>query len=81
MKPPITPTGAPVLSCDLDDHCVQVDCETELPELPDSLADNAEAPDYVAHYCGLDYLSRHTRTGPTTDEAQERDAPGSPQAR
>lgn len=58
MKAPLTPTGAPVLSCDLDDHCVQVDCETEMPEIPDSLADNAEAPDYVAHYCGLDYLAK-----------------------
>lgn len=58
MKAPLTPTGAPVLSCDLDDHCVRVDCETELPELPDSLANNPEAPDYVAHYCGLDYLAK-----------------------
>lgn len=60
MKPPLTPAGAPVLSCDLDDHCVHVDCEIDLPELPDSLADNPEAPDYVAHYCGLDYLAKRS---------------------
>lgn len=71
MKAPINPSGAPVLSCNLDDHCVQVDCETDLPELPDSLADNAEAPDYVAHYCGLDYLSRHARSKQTEDEADD----------
>lgn len=71
MKAPVTPTGAPVLSCDLDDHCVQVDCEADLPELPDSLADNPEAPDYVAHYCGLDYLAK--RTGKAQDEPASED--------
>lgn len=71
MKIPITPSGAPVLSCNLDDHCVRVDCETDLPELPDSLADNAEAPDYVAHYCGLDYLATHARTGPAENESED----------
>jgi hypothetical protein len=71
MKTPVNPSGAPVLSCNLDDHCVQVDCETDLPDLPDSLADNAEAPDYVAHYCGLDYLAKHAKDGQTGDEAEE----------
>lgn len=70
MKAPINPSGAPVLSCDLDDHCVQVDCETDLPELPDSLADNAEAPDYVAHYCGLDYLAKHVKNSDEVHEAE-----------
>lgn len=71
MKAPLTPTGAPVLSCDLDDHCVHVDCETDLPELPDSLADNPEAPDYVAHYCGLDYLAKRSGTKQVEETPEE----------
>jgi hypothetical protein len=71
MKAPINPSGAPVLSCNLDDHCVQVDCETDLPVLPDSLTDNPEAPDYVAHYCGLDYLAKHAKTDQSEDEPED----------
>ncbi len=63
MKAPTNPAGAPVLSCELDDHCVHVDCESDLPTLPESLVSNPEAPDYVAHYCGLDYLARQRRPG------------------
>ncbi len=74
MKAPLTPTGAPVLSCDLDDHCVHVDCETDLPELPDSLAGNAEAPDYVAHYCGLDYLAKRAVLRQTDDLTEQDDS-------
>lgn len=54
-----TPAGALVLSCELDQNCVQLDCETLLPDLPESLTNSPELPDYLAHYCGLDYLAKH----------------------
>ncbi|MCU0841720.1 MAG: hypothetical protein MUC79_08390 [Thiobacillaceae bacterium] len=56
---PINPSGGPVLACDLDDFCEVLDCDSLLPDPPPSLVDNPEVPDYVAHYCGLDYLYRH----------------------
>ncbi|MCS6786735.1 MAG: hypothetical protein NZ524_06865 [Thiobacillaceae bacterium] len=70
-KPPVNPTGAPVLSCDLDDHCVHVDCEADLPELPESLVHNPQVPDYVAHYCGLDYLANKRPADAQAGEAPE----------
>lgn len=73
MNSHLTPTGAPVLSCDLDDHCVKVDCSSLLPELLESLADNPEAPDYVAHFCGLDYLAKRPTPAVTQDESDDPD--------
>lgn len=60
---PTNPAGTPILSCDLDDKCVHVDCESLLPELSASLANSPEVPDYVAHYCGLGYLETHREKG------------------
>lgn len=71
MNAHLTPSGAPVLSCDLDDHCVHVDCSALLPELPESLADNPEVPDYVAHFCGLDYLVRRSKPEMTQTEPED----------
>ena len=47
------PAGGDVLACDLDDNCMDVDCETCLEEIPASLSEHSEAPDYMTHYCGL----------------------------
>ncbi len=33
-------------------------CEICLTEIPGSVASNAEGPDYVHHFCGLDCLAR-----------------------
>lgn len=57
-KLPTNPSGAPVLTCDLDEKCVTVDCEDFLPELPPSLADNPEVTEYMEYFCGLDYLAK-----------------------
>lgn len=56
MSQPHTPTGAPIQTCEDDDQCKVLSCEQCLDEIPPSLADNPEAPDYVAHYCGLNCL-------------------------
>ncbi len=71
MHAHLTPSGAPVLSCELDDHCVHVDCSALLPELPKSLADNPEVPDYVAHFCGLDYLAKRSAAAVTEAEPEK----------
>lgn len=35
-----------------------VDCEICLKEIPDSVAVNSEALEYVQHYCGMDCYER-----------------------
>lgn len=57
MSQPLTPTGAPIQTCEDDEQCKVLSCEQCLDEIPPSLADNPEAPDYVAHYCGLSCLA------------------------
>ena len=58
MHVPMNPAGGPVLACEIDEKCAKLDCETLGTELRQSLADNPEAPEYVAYYCGLDYLAK-----------------------
>lgn len=45
----------------------QVSCEICLKEIPASEAQNAEASDYVAHFCGLDCYDKwsHQETDTT----------------
>ncbi|HRH81258.1 MAG TPA: DUF3330 domain-containing protein [Thiobacillaceae bacterium] len=54
MKDSVTPAGSPILSCEQDDQCEIVTCKQCLDEIPPSLRDNPEAPEYVAHFCGLE---------------------------
>ena len=35
-----------------------IDCEICLSEIPDSVVQNAEADEYVSHYCGLECYQR-----------------------
>lgn len=49
---PLTQAGGRVIACQLDDACVQVDCD-ELAGVSDTSPDASE---YVRHYCGVDYL-------------------------
>ncbi len=53
MTTPKNPAGGDVLACDFDANCMEVDCETCLEEIPTTLSEHSEAPDYVAHFCGL----------------------------
>ncbi|GEM_PF-5584492 len=52
------PAGGKVVSCDLDEACVQVDCDRLAEEIEAVLDESPEAPDYVMHYCGVDYLKK-----------------------
>lgn len=55
---PVSPSGGPVVSCDLDKACVQVDCEQLAEDMADVLDESPDAPDYLLHYCGVDYLKQ-----------------------
>lgn len=52
------PAGGKVVSCNLDEACVQVDCEQLAEEIESVLDESPEAPDYVMHYCGVEYLKQ-----------------------
>ncbi len=58
MDTPITPAGGKLLSCDLDDACPILDCETDIDGYAPSLLETADGADFVAHYCGLEYLGK-----------------------
>jgi hypothetical protein len=55
---PVTPAGAPVTSCDLDEACMEIDCEAEMDEFGATLLESSDGKDIVVHYCGLDYVER-----------------------
>jgi hypothetical protein len=57
-KFPVTPGGAAVTSCDLDDTCAELDCDDVLDELGKASLDNADGMDFLAHYCGLEYVKK-----------------------
>lgn len=35
-----------------------VQCEVCLTEIPETVAQTAEGPDYIHHFCGIDCMSR-----------------------
>jgi len=51
-------SGAPIANCDETEGCEVVSCSTCLAEIPGDVALNAEGPDYVHHFCGLDCLGK-----------------------
>lgn len=53
---PVSPSGGPVVACELDKACVQVDCEELAKEVEGVMDESPDAPDYLLHYCGVDYL-------------------------
>lgn len=58
METPLTPAGGKLLSCDLDEACPILDCDADLDEFAASLLETPEGADFVAHYCGLEYLGK-----------------------
>lgn len=54
---PVTQAGGRVIACQLDDACVQVDCD----ELAGISGASPDVPEYVLHYCGVDYLGKRAR--------------------
>lgn len=60
MKQPIhapqTPAGAPITTCDLDETCASLDCDVVLEDFGETLGNTVEGQEFLAHYCGLDYV-------------------------
>lgn len=52
------PTGAPINACKSEEACEIVSCELCLTEIPESVAQSYEGPDYVHHFCGLECLGK-----------------------
>lgn len=52
------PAGAPINACESDEACEIVSCELCLTEIPASVAQSYEGPDYVHHFCGLECLGK-----------------------
>jgi hypothetical protein len=50
----VSPVGARVLACYVDDDCEMIQCEVCLTEIPISVAQRFEGADYVHHFCGLE---------------------------
>lgn len=55
---PVSPAGAPVVACKLDEACVQVDCEQLVEDLAEVMDASPDAPEYLMHYCGVDSLKQ-----------------------
>ena len=55
---PVSPAGAPVASCDQDQKCTHLDCDAVVSEFGQALAESTEGKEFVAHYCGLEYVNK-----------------------
>jgi hypothetical protein len=67
METPITPTGAKLLTCDQDDACPTLDCGAEVDDYAQALVNSPDGADFVAYYCGLEYLGKWL---PTPEQEQ-----------
>ncbi|HNQ03173.1 MAG TPA: hypothetical protein PKH69_01030 [Thiobacillaceae bacterium] len=67
---PHSPAGAPLTSCDLDDTCAKLDCDSVLAEFGDALGKTDAGREFLAHYCGLDALEA-LRTKLSSEEGED----------
>jgi len=58
MEAPNTTAGGKLLPCDLDDACSTLDCDAIMDDYSEALLAGPEGVDFVAHYCGLQYLCK-----------------------
>jgi hypothetical protein len=58
METPITPAGGKLLSCELDEACPILDCDHDFDDYAPTLLETPDGADFVAHYCGLEYLGK-----------------------
>ncbi len=56
MDAPMTPAGGKLLTCDLEDTCTALNCEEVMDLYANALMESQEGTEFIAHYCGLDYL-------------------------
>lgn len=55
---PETPSGAHLSTCELDEACARLDCDAVLDEFGEALQESHDGQDFLAHYCGLDYVEK-----------------------
>jgi len=48
--------GAPVTQCSDEESCTVMSCEVCLQEIPADSVKQADAQDYIHHFCGLNCL-------------------------
>ncbi|HNA30142.1 MAG TPA: hypothetical protein PLQ64_14100 [Thiobacillaceae bacterium] len=53
-----THTGAKSPPRDLEGDCPILDCDADLDDYAPSLLETPDGADFIAHYCGLDYLGK-----------------------
>lgn len=58
MEAPNTTAGGKLLPCDMDDACSVLDCDAVMDDYADALLASEEGTEFVAHYCGIQYLQR-----------------------
>lgn len=58
MDAPYTTAGGKLLPCDMDDACSTLDCDAVMEEYSDVLLASTGGEEFVAHYCGRQYLHR-----------------------
>jgi len=60
MEAPNTTAGGKLLPCSMDDACSTLDCVAVMEDYADALLASSEGEEFVAHYCGRQYLRRPT---------------------
>lgn len=60
MEAPNTTSGGKLLPCDMDDACSTLDCDAVMDDYADALLASQEGEEFLAHYCGKQYLQRVT---------------------
>jgi hypothetical protein len=63
MDAPTTPFGGKLLPCDLDETCTVLDCDAVMQDYGDALLASPEGEEFVAHYCGHQYLQKQATGG------------------
>lgn len=58
MEAPNTTAGGKLLACELDDACSTLDCDALMNDYAEALLSTPEGEEFVAHYCGRQYLTR-----------------------
>lgn len=58
MEAPNTTSGGKLLTCDMDEACSVLDCDAVMQDYGDALLTSPEGEEFVAHYCGVQYLQK-----------------------
>ncbi len=68
----VSQSGGIISTCEGDEVCEVVSCEICLREIPESVAQSIEGPDYVHHFCGLECLDVWRRKVGKAGEAEKK---------